>query len=308
MSKRSLPEEDSKKLVVSSNNLIHAKYSFTLWQKRIFAYMVSEINSFDDREFPLQKMYIRDLMNFFKVKNKDDYNVIERVPEQMYAMSMRLPYRTDKGHKRWGEVRILSKYTRPEDKIDGNAYIELKFNDDLKPHLLELKRLFSQYDIQNIIHLRSVYSFKMYELIKANQYLSKWEVDLPDLKEMLDVEEKYRNYGSFKLRILNAAQIDLTEYCDVTFSYIEKTVGKRVDRLIFYIRKNTPTRGQETSTVDLPASDYEAVQEPSQKDKTSPTAITTDVQEKLITELFPIVVIQFGVGLNAFYQVSCFTY
>jgi plasmid replication initiation protein len=235
-------DADNKKLVVSSNDLVHAKYTFSLWQKRVFVYMVSEINSFDDVEFPIQKIYIKDLMNFFKVKNKDDYNVIQRIPEQLYAMSMKMSYRSDKGYKRWREVRILSQYTHPEDKEEDNAYIELKFNDDLKPHLLDLKQLFSQYDIQNIIYLRSVYSFKMYEWIKANAYLGKWEVSLQDLKEMLDVEHKYKNYGSFKLKILNQAQKDLTECCDMTFSYTEQGVGKRVERLIFTVHKNTPTK------------------------------------------------------------------
>jgi plasmid replication initiation protein len=236
-------DSDSKKLVVSSNDLVHAKYTFSLWQKRVFVYMVSEINSFDDVEFPIQKIYIKDLMNFFKVKNKDDYNVIQRIPEQLYAMSMKMSYRSDKGYKRWREVRILSQFTHPEDKEEDNAYIELKFNDDLKPHLLDLKQLFSQYDIQNIIYLRSVYSFKMYEWIKSNAYLGKWEVSLQDLKEMLDVEHKYKNYGSFKLKVLNQAQKDLNECCDVTFTYTEEGVGKRVERLFFTIQKNTPTKG-----------------------------------------------------------------
>ncbi len=236
-------DSDNKKLVVSSNDLVHAKYTFSLWQKRVFVYMVSEINSFDDVEFPIQKIYIKDLMNFFKVKNKDDYNVIQRIPEQLYAMSMKMSYRSEKGYKRWREVRILSQFTHPEDKEEDNAYIELKFNDDLKPHLLDLKQLFSQYDIQNIIYLRSVYSFKMYEWIKSNAYLGKWEVSLHDLKEMLDVEHKYKNYGSFKLKILNQAQKDLNECCDVTFTYTEQAVGKRVERLLFTILKNTPTKG-----------------------------------------------------------------
>ncbi len=279
-------DSDNKKLVVSSNDLVHAKYTFSLWQKRVFVYMVSEINSFDDVEFPIQKIYIKDLMNFFKVKNKDDYNVIQRIPEQLYAMSMKMSYRSDKGYKRWREVRILSQFTHPEDKEEDNAYIELKFNDDLKPHLLDLKQLFSQYDIQNIIYLRSVYSFKMYEWIKANAYLTKWEVSLQDLKEMLDVEHKYKNYGSFKLKILNQAQKDLTECCDMTFSYTEQGVGKRVERLIFTVHKNTPTKiaaqPKAKKKLEIPLYTEGVVIEetPTVLDKTNPLLATIHAQIK----------------------------
>jgi Initiator Replication protein len=90
--------------------------------------------------------------------------------------------------------------------------------------------------------LRSVYSFKLYELIKSSEYLGKWEIGLTDLKEMLDVEDKYKHYGSFKLKILNQAQKDLTECCDVTFTYEEKTIRKKVERLLFLIKKNQPTK------------------------------------------------------------------
>jgi plasmid replication initiation protein len=238
--------EDNPKTVITSNDLIHAKYSFTLWQKRVFAYMVSDLDGASEQQFSMQKMYVRDLMDFFKVKNKDDYNVIQRIPEQLYDMSMKMAYSSEKGHKRWREVRILSQFTRPEDKEEDNAYIELKFNDDLKPHLLELKKLFSQYDIRNIIHLRSVYSFKIYELMKANESLSQWEIGLEEFKEMLDVEDKYKHYGSFKLKIVNQAQKDLTECCDVTFTYEEQTIGKRVEGFIFQVQKNQPTREQKT--------------------------------------------------------------
>jgi plasmid replication initiation protein len=234
-------KDTDKKLIVSSNDLIHAKYSFTLWQKRVFAFMISQIEG-SAVEFNLQRMYVKDIMAFFKVKNKEDYAVIQKIPEQLYEMSMKMPYKTEKGHKRWREIRILSQFTRPEDKEADNAYVEMKFNDDLKPHLLELRRLFSQYDIRNIIQLRSVYSFKIYEIIKANEYLGKWEVSLTEFKEILDIENKYKHYGSLKLKILNQAQKDLTECCDVTFSFEEKTVRKRVEHLIFYIKKNTPTK------------------------------------------------------------------
>ena len=55
----------------------------------------------------------------------------------MFDMSIKVPYYAEKGQKRWREVHILSQYTHPENKIaDDSAYIELKFNDDLKPHLL----------------------------------------------------------------------------------------------------------------------------------------------------------------------------
>lgn len=47
--------EDNPKTVITSNDLIHAKYSFTLWQKRVFAYMVSDLDGASEQQFSMQK-------------------------------------------------------------------------------------------------------------------------------------------------------------------------------------------------------------------------------------------------------------
>ncbi len=239
-----MEHKDDKTLVVSSNNLVEAKYDFTLWQKRIFVYMVSQINVFD-QDFKLQKFFIKDLMKFFGVKSKDDYATIRRVPEELYQASMKTPYKTPEGFKRWKEIRIISQFTRPEDREEENSYIELKFNDDLKPHLVQLKELFAQYDIRNIIGLRSVYSFRMYEILKSrNHPRGEKEITVEELKEILDVERKYKLYGDFKRKVLLQAQNDLNECCDITFTFVEKKHGKKVASLVFNILANVPRRNQ----------------------------------------------------------------
>ena len=89
------------------------------------------------------------------------------------------------------------------------AYIELKFNDDLKPMLLELKKLFNKYDIKNIIPLRSVFSFRIFELLKQYESIGHREIRLEHLKEMLGIENKYSLYANFKRKVILQAQKDL---------------------------------------------------------------------------------------------------
>lgn len=228
-------------LVVSSNDLLEAKYNFSLWQKRVFVYMVNQINK-KTTEFTLQRIYVRDLMDFFGVKSKDDYQTILRVPENLFNARVHTPYYTAEGLKRWRNTRIISTYTEPADRDERNAYIELQFNNDLKEHLLELHEAFTKYDVRNIIELRSVYSFRMFELLKSRMYRRDLlSMRLIELKEILDVEEKYKNYADFKRFVLQQAQKDLTDHCDITYTFKEKKAGRRVDTLIFDVVENIPT-------------------------------------------------------------------
>ncbi len=236
-----MPESaPTKSLIVSSNELIHAKYHFSLWQKRVFMYFVSQIGK-EASDFGLQKVYIADLVRFFEAEqNGTVADIIENVPRQLYETSIQVPSRDEQGNERFGEVRLITKYTKPQDKNPGNAYIELKFNEDLKPHLLDLKKQFSKYELRYIIHLQSAHAIRIYEILKSHQYQKQIDLDVDYLKVILEVAEKYKLYGDFKRKIVDKAQADLAQFCDIAFTYQEIKSGKKVVTLRFSIFENRP--------------------------------------------------------------------
>ena len=229
---------ESTALVVTSNDLVLAKYNFSLWQKRIFNYFVSQIDK-DATDFTLQRIYISDLIHFFDAGDgREVYEIIANVPKQLYNSSIKVPYISEEGYHRYGEMRIITRYTKPEDREQGNAYIEFKFNDDLKPHLLELKRRFLRYDMQNIVGLQSVHSVRMFEILKSYEYLGEVSFEVEFLKTVLELGDKYKLYADFRRYVIDKAREDLTKYCDIYFDYQEIKKSRKVNEIIFTIRKN----------------------------------------------------------------------
>jgi plasmid replication initiation protein len=229
---------ESTALVVTSNDLVLAKYNFSLWQKRIFNYFVSQIDK-DATDFTLQRIYISDLIHFFDAGDgREVYEIIANVPKQLYNSSIKVPYISEEGYHRYGEMRIITRYTKPEDREAGNAYIEFKFNDDLKPHLLELKKRFLRYDMQNIVGLQSVHSVRMFEILKSYEYLGEVSFEVEFLKTVLELGEKYKLYADFRRYVIDKAREDLTKYCDIYFDYQEIKRSRKVNEIIFTIRKN----------------------------------------------------------------------
>jgi hypothetical protein len=57
---------------------------------------------------------------------------------------------------------------------------------------------------------------------------------------MLAAENKYKLNHDFKRFVLDKAMKDLTEFCDITFSYREIKQGKKVAEIEFDIRENKP--------------------------------------------------------------------
>ena len=240
----------SSSLVVTSNDLVLAKYNFSLWQKRVFNYFVGQIDK-DAREFKMQRVYISDLIRFFNSGDgKEVYDIITNIPKQLYNLSLKIPYISEEGHQRYGEMRIITGYTKPEDREKDNAYIEFKFNDDLKPHLLELKRRFSKYDLHNIVGLQSTHSIRMFEILKSYEYQGEVRLEVEYLKTVLELGDKYKLYADFRRYVIDRSKEDLEKYCDISFDYREIKKSRKVDEILFTIKRNNTSPSDDLSDAE----------------------------------------------------------
>lgn len=230
---KKVDEQPVKALVTKSNNLVEARYHFSIWETRVFTKLVSLIQP-GDADFKKYKLYIKDLVQFFGVNDNDAYVKIKAVPDSLLKKVVTIPY-TEHGEERLLKTGLIAQATIPKKK---EGYIELSFHPDLKPYLLQLKRTFLSYDIRNVLKISSVYSIRIYELLKQYENLGYREFDLEELKVILGVSDKYKLYGHFKSRIIIKAQKDLQQHTDISFSFTEVKKGRKVMGILFEIDAN----------------------------------------------------------------------
>jgi plasmid replication initiation protein len=286
-------------LVVSSNDLVHAKYDLTLWQKRVFVYAISQLQK-ETKEFEPIRMNIADIIKFYKGSDgKKTYSTIIEAPKSLDT-TLEIPYISKEGNLRYGFIKLLKNYTIPGDDEEGNQYIELCFNNDLRPHLLELKEKFLKYDIKNIVDLQSTYSFRMFEILKSYEYRKEVEFDIEYLREILEVKNIYKSFKDFKKRIVDKAREDLLKYCDIGFTYKEKKAskGKKIESLVFTIFKNDPSVKQEGSDEPINEVVNATIINIVVNEEKNAT-IDTD-KDKLFLKYTPSVISDFGVSPTVF--------
>lgn len=231
---KKIEEQPVKALVTKSNNLVEARYHFSIWETRVFTKLVSLIQP-GDADFKKYKLHIKDLVQFFGVNDNDAYVKIKAVPDSLLKKVVTIPY-TENGEERLLKTGLIAQATIPKKK---EGYIELSFHPDLKPYLLQLKRTFLSYDIRNVLKISSVYSIRIYELLKQYETLGYREFDLQELKIILGVSDKYKLYGHFKSRIIIKAQDDLQQHTDISFSFTEIKKGRKVTAILFQIDANS---------------------------------------------------------------------
>lgn len=248
----------AKALVTKSNDLVEARYHFSIWETRVFTKLVSLIQP-GDEDFKKYKLQIRDLVSFFGVNDNDAYVKIKAVPDNLLKKVVTIPY-TENGEERFLKTGLIAQASIPKKK---EGYIELSFHPDLKPYLLQLKRTFLSYDIRNVLKISSVYSIRIYELLKQYEKIGYREFDIDTLKVILGVSDKYKLYGHFKSRIILKAQEDLKQNTDICFSFKEIKAGRKVIAILFEISSNPniqiTEKGTESETENLLRSEIEEI-------------------------------------------------
>jgi len=222
---------DKKNWVVQHNALVTARYRLTVEEQRLIKTVVSLIHR-NDEDFKSYEIKIAELAKILGIVDASYYSRVKKVIKGILNDRTVLDFVNEHGQEvqtRWLSSAVYS----PNEGI-----VELRFDPVLKPYLLQLKTIFTYYELENILQLRGMYSIRIYELLKQYESIGKREFSLDDFKKILIIEDKYKEYRELKKYVISPAIKEVCEKTDISFSLEEKTKGRKVVGLVFYIQKN----------------------------------------------------------------------
>lgn len=236
-----MSEKQTNKLIKKANELVESRYKFDIWETRVFAKMITLINK-SDADFKTYRIYIKEIQDDFGLaKNKDAYTRLKEGARRLMRRILKVSYEDKEGTKVLETPVIIGLET----VLDGKSYIDVSFHPNMKPFLLQLKSQFLMYDIRNILKISSVYSIRIYELLKQYEKIGSRTFLVEELKDILQVADKYPLYANFKQRIIKKSQKDLIKNTDISFTFEEIKNGRSVEKIKFLIHKN----GQESTPI-----------------------------------------------------------
>ncbi len=220
-----------KALVVKANKLVEARQRLSIQEQRIILLLISKIRP-EDVNFVWYRCGIRDFANFLDLgKSKSIYIEVRKAVRKL----MKRVITVDR------KARDIDLHWIESAEYGDKGYVKIRINQDLKPYLLNLKSHFTKYYIAYVVHLRSTYSIRIYELLKRFENLGGVAFELDRLKHILGVNhDEYSLYGNFKNKVLFVAQKELLEKTDIAFTFDEAKDGKKVSGIRFTIKKNEP--------------------------------------------------------------------
>lgn len=217
------------RLCVIHNNVAEASVKLEVSEQRVVAYLTSLINR-EDKDFQVYSVAIKDLADLAGIDSSNLYKEVKETTKSLMKKVMSLKPLDG----RPGELQIawLSKARY----IDGEGTVELCFDPDLKPYLLQLKAHFTKYPLQDVIRFKSQFSMPIYLLLKQHLKLGYRQFTIDELQQKLGLTGKYAQYGVFKLKVITMAQKEINEKTSIDIDFAEIREGRKVAAVRFTMK------------------------------------------------------------------------
>lgn len=223
--------EPTKNRVYQSNQLIESSYTLTLQEKRLILFAASKIDS--KNEAPAEGLVSVTAEGFaavFGIELRHAYGVLAEAVERLWDRQLR---RYEKG------VEVEStRWIWNKKYVEGEGRVELYFAPKLLPHLTQLNREFTGYQLKHISQLNSFYAFRIYELMVQHKKFGGRDFELSKLRELLELQTKYPSVKDFRKYVLEPSVAEINEHTDLMLTMEPIRKGRTIAGFSFNIKKN----------------------------------------------------------------------
>ncbi len=224
---------DKSPLVVQSNKLVESRYTLSVGEQRLVFAVASMIHP-DDIDFYPYEIKISDLASILNIDLNNAYRDADKITDQLMQRVLVIP--EDEGPLKVGWVSSC-KYNNKKGSIS------FRFDPSLKPYLLQLRRDFTQSKLTILAQFQSIYSIRIYQLLKQYRKIGYREFRVDDLKEILGIDKgKYTQFKHFRAWVLNQAKKEFDKkddagfyQCDLSFNLETIREGRKITRVKFII-------------------------------------------------------------------------
>jgi len=228
--------ELAKRQVNLSNDLTTASHGLTLGEKRVVMSCVAQLDSLRLESGRYKaKLSARDFAETFKVSSDTAYDQLKAVATRLYERSIKRIVDTPKG-KKITKYRWVSSVTYYE----GEGWIELGFSHEATPYLVALRGNHTSYKLEQATALRSVYSWRLLEILMRFKSTSLLRISIEDFCHAMDAPPTYlKNFKDVRRWIIEPAIKELREKDNWLIEWKgTKRGGRKITGLEFHFKRN----------------------------------------------------------------------
>lgn len=224
---------NSEHYVVQANELIEGKQNLKLNSAKIMRALIMQIKP-DDDELKSYVIGIPELSKMLDVGAENLYRNMDSITDDILTNHVAIK---DQHQGKFIKIQWVTACA-----YEKGIGLAVKMNPLLKPFLLNLQEHYTQYQLENILAMKSVYAIRIYELIQKEQIMKFIPKDgtyivltVKEIREACDCENKYEKISQFKAKVVDVAvkEIQRTTMYKISYDCLKK--GRTIEAIRFYI-------------------------------------------------------------------------
>lgn len=227
--------------ITMSHALTTAAQGLTLAEKRVMMYAVAKLDSFkSDGGTPngTVKLMATDYAEQFGVDTDTAYTQLKKAGKSIFHRYIRF---FEPGMR--GPEEVMIRWVSSARYSEGAGVVTLRFTPEIAPHLLEFKSHFTKYKLAQASALRSVYSWRLLELL--SQYASTgWrQIELEEFHHAMETPPSAReNFKECRKRVIEPAVTELQDKDGWLIEWTPIKTGRKVTALRFEFKRDPQGR------------------------------------------------------------------
>ena len=258
------------RIVSEHNDLIRSTANMTSLSLKLFEIAVSAMDSREKQPSHEVRINKEQIYNALGIKGTSKNQQLSKALNTL-RKSSNFEITTEQN----GEIHDIG--ITPVYYADNNYssdYAVIRFAPEILPFITDLKKNFTQYQLNDILHLRNKYAVSMYRWFTMNyrQYeyyansgkrrenqIEKYanpEITLEELRKLTGTEKKYSAFYDVRRYIIDPICNEITKHTKYNITYDRIKSGRKVVAIKFHISKKGEKKVEEDNVVSVSLADF----------------------------------------------------
>ena len=233
--------------ITMTNALIRAGHGLTLAEKRLVMAAVSKLDSrrvIPPGEVPTTRITAEEYAEIAQCSMPTAYEALKDASKQLYQRSITF---YEAANRRNGKplppTKVQMRWVGQVHYQKGEGWVELYWWPRLLPHLTGLRKQFTSYQLQQASAMRSIYSWRLLELLSRFEGNGWAEYTIEDFATSMDATEKQReNFAAIRRKIIEPAVKELVEKDGWLIQWQPIKAGRKVKAVRFKFMRDPQGR------------------------------------------------------------------
>lgn len=210
--------------ITKSNDLIEASYRLSLNEQRLLLACIAQLDPRKPMPRRRLKVTADDFGATFGLPPHKAYECLEQAVDRLYDRDLKTNDGKTRERYRWVDH---AKYH------DGEGYVSVSFTQWVAPYLTMLNRRFTSYQLQSVAGMRSVYGYRIYEMLVQYRSAGDRRLTIEEFRDRLELDGKYDRFSNMKARVLDPAVKEINKKTDLVVDWKAERQGRVVTAIRF---------------------------------------------------------------------------